>query len=78
MTAMLHRVYGASAFDEQRHLSELTSIVCSGADSAYLAEAYTGRPEHLPNGGHVPNIMGTWPPEPMTQPPRGHFWCGSI
>ena len=24
-----------------------------------LTEACTGRPGHLPNGGHVPNVMGT-------------------
>ncbi len=34
------------------------------ACSAYLAEAYTGRPVQLPNGGHVPNVMGAWPTEP--------------
>ncbi len=49
----------AFAFDERRQLGEVTSIVCSRACSAYLAEACTGRPEHLPNGGRVPNVMGT-------------------
>ena len=28
------------------------------------AEACTGRPEHKPDSGHVPNVMGTWPTEP--------------
>ena len=72
MTAMPHRLDGASAF------GELTSIACSRAGSAHQTGACTGRPEHLPNGGHVHNVMGAWPPEPMTQPQRGHFWCGSI
>ena len=56
---MLHPSDEAFAFDERRQLGEVTSIVCSRACSAYLAEACTGRPEHLPNGGRVPNVMGT-------------------
>jgi len=44
MTTMLHRVEGASDFDEQRQLGELTSIVTSRAGSTYLAEGYTGWP----------------------------------
>jgi len=39
---MLHRLEGASDFDEQRQLGELTSIVSSTAGSTYLAEGYTG------------------------------------
>ena len=62
--AMLHPSDEAFAFDERRQLGEITSIVCSRARSAYLAEACTGRPEHLPSGAHVPNVMGTWPTEP--------------
>lgn len=46
MTTMLHRLDGASAFDEHRQLAELTGIVSSRVGSAYLAEAYTGWPEH--------------------------------
>lgn len=46
MTAMLHRLDGASDFDELRQLGELTSIVSSRTGSAYLAEAYIGWPEH--------------------------------
>ena len=45
MTSMLHRVEGASDFDEQRQLGELASIVGSRAGSTYLAEGYTGWPE---------------------------------
>jgi p-hydroxybenzoate 3-monooxygenase len=44
MTTMLHRLDGASDFDEQRQLGELTSIVSSTAGSTYLAEGYTGWP----------------------------------
>jgi hypothetical protein len=63
-TAMLHRSGEAFAFDERRQLGEVTSIVCSRACSAYLAEACTGRPGQLPDGGHVPDVVGTWPAEP--------------
>jgi len=45
MTTMLHRVDGASDFDEQRQLGELSSIVGSRAGSTYLAEGYTGWPQ---------------------------------
>ncbi|UDY23425.1 4-hydroxybenzoate 3-monooxygenase [Nocardioides sp. Kera G14] len=45
MTTMLHRLDGASDFDERRQLGELTSIVDSRAGSAYLAEGYTGWPQ---------------------------------
>jgi p-hydroxybenzoate 3-monooxygenase len=44
MTTMLHLAEGASDFDEQRQLGELTSIVSSVAGSTYLAEGYTGWP----------------------------------
>lgn len=44
MTSMLHRLDGASDFDEQRQLGELNSIVRSRAGSTYLAEGYTGWP----------------------------------
>jgi p-hydroxybenzoate 3-monooxygenase len=44
MTTMLHRLDGASDFDEHRQLGELTSIVGSTAGSTYLAEGYTGWP----------------------------------
>jgi p-hydroxybenzoate 3-monooxygenase len=44
MTTMLHRVEGASDFDEHRQLGELASIVGSTAGSTYLAESYTGWP----------------------------------
>ena len=44
MTTMLHRLDGASDFDEQRQLGELRSIVGSRAGSTYLAEGYTGCP----------------------------------
>jgi p-hydroxybenzoate 3-monooxygenase len=46
MTTMLHKLDGASDFDEQRQLGELNSIVSSRAGSTYLAEAYTGWPAH--------------------------------
>jgi p-hydroxybenzoate 3-monooxygenase len=46
MTSMLHRVDGATSFDELRQLGELRSIVSSRVASAYLAEGYTGWPEH--------------------------------
>ena len=61
---MLHPSDEAFAFGERSQLGKVTSLVCSRACSAYLAEACTSRPEHLPNGGHVPNVMGTWPTEP--------------
>ena len=44
MTTMLHRLDGASDFDDARQLGELRSIVESEAGSRYLAEAYTGWP----------------------------------
>ncbi|MFD9502499.1 4-hydroxybenzoate 3-monooxygenase [Streptomyces sp. NPDC060035] len=46
MTAMLHRIEGASAFDEQRQLGELAGVAGSRAGSTYLAEGYTGWPGH--------------------------------
>lgn len=45
MTTMLHRLPGATDFDEQRQLGELTSLVSSEAGSTYLAEGYTGWPQ---------------------------------
>ncbi len=45
MTTLLHRVPGASDFDEQRQLGELTSLVASRAGRTYLAEGYTGWPQ---------------------------------
>jgi p-hydroxybenzoate 3-monooxygenase len=44
MTTMLHRLPGATDFDEQRQLGELTSLASSEAGSTYLAEGYTGWP----------------------------------
>jgi p-hydroxybenzoate 3-monooxygenase len=44
MTAMLHRVEGAAAFDAQRQLAELDLLTSSRAGSTYLAEGYTGWP----------------------------------
>ncbi|MDZ7914897.1 MAG: hypothetical protein U5O16_24190 [Rhodococcus sp. (in: high G+C Gram-positive bacteria)] len=44
MTTMLHRSPGTSAFDEQRQLAELHSIVEFLRGSAYLAEGYTDWP----------------------------------
>jgi p-hydroxybenzoate 3-monooxygenase len=44
MTTMLHRLPGATDFDERRQLGELESVVGSEAGSRYLAEAYTGWP----------------------------------
>lgn len=44
MTTMLHRLDGASGFDQHRQLGELNSIVGSRAGAAYLAEGYTGWP----------------------------------
>jgi p-hydroxybenzoate 3-monooxygenase len=44
MTTMLHRLDGASPFDEHRQLGELTGIVSSRVGSAYLADGYTGWP----------------------------------
>lgn len=45
MTSMLHQVPGASDFDEQRQLGELSSLVASRPGSTYLAEGYTGWPQ---------------------------------
>ncbi len=45
MTTMLHRLDGATAFDEARQLGELSSIVESRAGATYLAEGYTGWPQ---------------------------------
>lgn len=44
MTSMLHLAPDASAFDRQRQLGELRSVVESVAGRTYLAEAYTGWP----------------------------------
>lgn len=46
MTTMLHRAEGATDFDEHRQLGELTTLVASTAGSTYLAEGYTGWPDH--------------------------------
>jgi p-hydroxybenzoate 3-monooxygenase len=45
MTTMLHRLDGATDFDERRQLAELESVVGSAPGSTYLAEAYTGWPK---------------------------------
>ncbi len=63
-TVVLHPSDVAFAFGERGRLGEVTSIVCSQARSAYLAEACTGRPGRLPGGGHAPSFAGTWPTEP--------------
>lgn len=44
MTTMLHRIEGASDFDERRQLGELASVTSSVHGSTYLAEGYTGWP----------------------------------
>lgn len=44
MTTMLHRTADSSAFDERRHLGELSTLVSSEAGRTYLAEGYTGWP----------------------------------
>ena len=44
MTSMLHRTPDAGAFDRERQLGELRSVVESDAGKTYLAEAYTGWP----------------------------------
>lgn len=44
MTTMLHALPGATDFDVQRQLAELSAVVGSTAGSTYLAEAYTGWP----------------------------------
>ena len=44
MTTMLHRVEGASEFDEERQLGELELLTSSRAGRTYLAEGYTGWP----------------------------------
>ena len=69
-TAMLHPSDEAFAFDERHQLGEVTSIVCSRACSAYLAEACTGRPAarrrpRPQRHGHVADGA-------MIQPPCGY------
>lgn len=44
MTTLLHRLPGASAFDERRQLAELETLASSRAASTHLAECYTGWP----------------------------------
>lgn len=44
MTTMLHRVSGATEFDDLRQLGELETLVGSAAGRGYLAEGYTGWP----------------------------------
>jgi len=46
MTTMLHLLPDASDFDVRRQIGELTSLVGSRAGTTYLAEGYTGWPEH--------------------------------
>ncbi|MGV9669672.1 4-hydroxybenzoate 3-monooxygenase [Gordonia sp. NPDC003504] len=46
MTTMLHNAADATEFDEQRQLGELETLVASEAGSTYLAEGYTGWPQH--------------------------------
>ena len=52
MTTMLHRLPETSGFDLRRQRAELDSLVSSpsGAGVRYLAEGYTGWPEHLEMG----------------------------
>ena len=45
MTTMLHKIDGASDFDERRQLGELRSVISSEPGARYLAEAYTGWPQ---------------------------------
>lgn len=49
MTSMLHRSEDATAFQDQRTLGELNSIVSSRYGSQYLAESYTGWPHARSN-----------------------------
>jgi p-hydroxybenzoate 3-monooxygenase len=44
MTTMLHRLAGATSFDDRRQAAELRSVVGSRAGSVFLAEGYTGWP----------------------------------
>lgn len=60
----LHRSDEAFAFGERRQLGEARQHRLLPAYPAYLAEACTGRPEHLSDSGHVPNVMCTWPTGP--------------
>jgi len=46
MTSLLHAVPGESEFDRARRQGELDSIVSSAHGRAYLAESYTGWPDH--------------------------------
>ena len=46
MTTMLHHVEGTTDFDDLRQLGELNTLVSSEAGSTYLAEGYTGWPQH--------------------------------
>ena len=46
MTTMLHHVDGTTDFDDLRQLGELNTLVASEAGSTYLAEGYTGWPQH--------------------------------
>ncbi|NMO05176.1 4-hydroxybenzoate 3-monooxygenase [Gordonia sp. TBRC 11910] len=46
MTTMLHHVDGTTDFDDLRQLGELNALVSSEAGSTYLAEGYTGWPQH--------------------------------
>jgi p-hydroxybenzoate 3-monooxygenase len=44
MTSMLHRLPGASAFDERRQLAELETVTSSTACATFIAENYAGLP----------------------------------
>jgi p-hydroxybenzoate 3-monooxygenase len=49
MTSMLHQAPGATDFDEQRQLAELSWVASSAHGSAFLAEGYTGWPSESSN-----------------------------
>ncbi|SEB63099.1 4-hydroxybenzoate 3-monooxygenase [Arthrobacter woluwensis] len=46
MTSLLHAAPGESDFDRARRRGELDSVVSSAHGRAYLAESYTGWPDH--------------------------------
>src|SRR5580704_15280651 len=76
--AMLHPSDEAFAFDERRQLGEVTSIVCSRACSAYLAEGLHRPARALAQRRPRPQRHGHVADGAMTQPPRGHFWRGPV
>lgn len=51
MTSMMHRIEGASPFEQQLQVAELEYVTTSRAAATVMAENYVGSPPFRANGG---------------------------